>query len=176
MPVSAIKIAAFSCLGLGAVLVLTSALIPSIESGRMISEAEQYSALTPQNEDRWASVPGPYSIGIEWNHFLYPLANVQQVSQTLQISFSRSFTTTSHPSSTQLALMFMTIPRHTPTRPTSKPTRWSAQSSTSKPATSVLTIRSTLRCGCRTKRPCRPGGCARIKRPGRHTCRCCIAW
>lgn len=50
-----------------------------IMQASIISGAKQGAQLSQVNQNNWESIPGPYNLGIYWNHLMYNCTNVWDV-------------------------------------------------------------------------------------------------
>ena len=80
MSISALKIAAISCLAVGAGLGTFSAFIPGYYKDKLEKTSKTESALTNVNQAKWDSVPGQYDYNVQWDHYLFSNANYVKVS------------------------------------------------------------------------------------------------
>ena len=64
----------------GGVFAITAIFVPSMFNSAISNGAQGSSALTASNTDKWAEIPGPYNIGINWNHYMFNCSNIWQVS------------------------------------------------------------------------------------------------
>ena len=93
------KIAAITAVTVGVTLVTIACFIPHIKNEKLESQSEQQTEMTPDNEAKWATVPGQYDMSIMWQHWVYNLTNYNAVRALLVTQSSRSSTKTNSPCS-----------------------------------------------------------------------------
>jgi hypothetical protein len=80
---SKFNIAGIVALSVGGVLAIVSIFVPSMFNDIISTNASANAALTASNTDKWQTIPGPFGIDINWNHYLFNCTNIWNVSQSL---------------------------------------------------------------------------------------------
>lgn len=79
MSASKLKTAFIALAAVGVGSILFSFFIPGIENGNLESQYVSQTVMTPENEQKWANIPGDYGQDVFWNHYLFNATNAYDV-------------------------------------------------------------------------------------------------